>query len=544
MKLKKALIGTTILIVAMGCGHAMAGTKDFGQKTEKRLGVQSHKLFGFNKPLKDSATIDDVVPRAEAKAKDRQLLAKNLEAKYVARNVAFRGDMISFWPDDLEYTHLMVCIEGRRSDAGVGPVPNLDGQNPSVQRINVRTGTVETILYGMSRCDGLRTTQWGTVLATEETSDGQAYEIIDPLSTTGHWIADRATGDIRNGVGSATDSTKIAKRDALVTQAWEGLETLDNGVVIGGDELRTGEDNDGGAVFRFVPSTLYDCQGSPVRPGQLCDNVITDLSESPLVEGQNYALFTPCSRADDHGQGCEYGDEGRWVEVGASTARADANDVGATGYCRPEDLHIDRTFGIFDGGEGIRWCWTNTCGGSNGEALCAFESTEAINAFQQQTLNIGDMIGDIGFLSLDGTNLAKVDVQRFVENDNEMRNHDNLEIQPFTGNTYIIEDFNTLDEGGTGGDIWACLPDGADRDLRTDGCVRLLSIADVDAEPTGFIFDGTGRVAFYILQHGSQAPSLLDFTSNPACASGGCNGFTDDLIKITGFRLPRSVNKE
>lgn len=68
--------------------------------------------------------------------------------------------------------------------------------------------------------------------------------------------------------------------------------------------------------------------------------------------------------------------------------------------------------------------------------------------------------------------------------------------------------------------------------------MRLLSIADVDAEPTGFIFDGTGKVAFYIIQHGSQAGELLDFDSMPACDSGGCNGFTDDLIKITGFKDP------
>jgi hypothetical protein len=515
------------------------GKPDFGEQTEQMLRGQSNRLFGFNNPLEASATIDDVVPRAEATAQERQLLAGHLRAEYVARNVAYRADMIAFWPDDLHYTHLIVCIEGGRADPDVGPVAGLDGQNPSVQRVNVHTGQVETILFGMSRCDGIRTTQWGTVLATEETDDGHAYEIIDPLNITGHWIADRATGDIRDAVGSSTASTNVAQRDALATQAWEGLDTLDSGVVIGGDELRPEQDTDGGAVFRFVPSAFYDCVGSPVRPGQLCDNTITDLDQSPLVAGQNYALFTVCSGTNDDGQGCEYGDEGRWVKVGAATARADANANGATGYCRPEDLHIDRTYGLFAGADGIRWCWNNTCGGSDGEALCSFESTEATNAAQEQSLDIGGTVGAINFLSLDGTELAKVDVQRFVENDREMKSHDNLEIQPFSGNTYIVEDYNTINDGGTGGDIWACLPDGTDRDERTDGCVRMLSIADVDAEPTGFIFDGTGKVAFYNLQHGSQDESLRDLASNPACDDGACNGYTDDLIRITRFRAPR-----
>ncbi len=115
-------------------------------------------------------------------------------------------------------------------------------------------------------------------------------------------------------------------------------------------------------------------------------------------------------------------------------------------------------------------------------------------------------------------------VTRFVQNDSRMRAHDNLEFQPVTRNTYIIED-------ATWGEIWACLPDGNDRDLGSDGCVSMLSVNDAQAEPTGFIFDGTGSAAFYIMQHGEQPASLLDFTTNPV------NGRTDDLIRLTGFKV-------
>jgi len=133
--------------------------------------------------------------------------------------------------------------------------------------------------------------------------------------------------------------------------------------------------------------------------------------------------------------------------------------------------------------------------------------------------------------------IAKASMIRFVENNDEMKNYDNLDIQPHTGNVYIAEDFNMLFQaGGSGGDVWACLPDGGDRDKKTDGCVRMLSITDPNAEPSGFIFDGIGKVAYYHVQHGQQFDELLDFDSNKV------NGYTDDLIKITGFKVKINVS--
>jgi secreted PhoX family phosphatase len=495
---------------------------DPGAAYEDFLKDESEKLFGFEDPLEQSATEANVIDRNVAKAKDRQLLADGLKAKFVTRAVGGNGDMVSFWPDDLHYTHLIVCNELGRSGVVTTAFGTHAGQNPGVQRVNVKTGKAETILYGMDRCDGLRTTPWGTILATEEAGEsGGAYEIIDPLGTTGHWVADRGVqggpAEIRVAIGSATASKNVIKRTALVAQSWEGLEVLDNGVVIGGDELRPSLDNDGGAIFRFVPSTFFACDGTPVRPGQTCENPISRLDQSPFVAGTNYALATVCSGTDDFGQGCETG-RGLWVEVNAATARVDANERGAAGYCRPEDLHVDRTYGVYAGGEGIRLCWTNTCGGGFGEALCAVENAMGANrgVFDQ---NFGWKL-----LSADGTNPAEVLVTRFVGGDEALNSHDNLDFQPVTGNVYVIEDNDF-------GDVWACLPDGADRNFETDGCVRMLSIRDPDAEPSGFIFDGTGKTAYYHVQHGQQFDELRDFESNPI------DGRTDDLIKITGFKL-------
>src|SRR5258708_32700143 len=110
-------------------------------------------------------------------------------------------------------------------------------------------------------------------------------------------------------------------------------------------------------------------------------------------------------------------------------------------------------------------------------------------------------------------------VYRFVEGNEDFNQPDNLEFQPKTGNVYVIEDHPN-------GDIWACLPDGADRDLKTDGCVKMLSVKDSSAEPTGFIFDPTGTVAYVSIQHSNDVGMPL------------VDGFpTDDILRITGFKL-------
>ena len=86
---------------------------------------------------------------------------------------------------------------------------------------------------------------------------------------------------------------------------------------------------------------------------------------------------------------------------------------------------------------------------------------------------------------------------RALEGDADLNQPDNLAFQPVTGNMYVIEDHDF-------GDIWACLPDGEDRDIKTDGCVKILSVRDEKAEPTGFAFTGDGKTAYVHIQHSSD----------------------------------------
>ena len=165
----KGLKRTTLAVAftAAFAAPCFADNVDPGLSYEEILSEKSEKLFGFEGPLEQSATDADVIDRNVAKAEDRQLLADGLKAEFVSRAIGGNGDMITFWPNDLRYTHLIVCNELGRSDQVTTAFGSYEGQNPSIQRINVRTGKVQTILYGMDRCDGIRTTQWGTILATQ-----------------------------------------------------------------------------------------------------------------------------------------------------------------------------------------------------------------------------------------------------------------------------------------------------------------------------------------------------------------------------------------
>ena len=508
------LIGAR-LALPVSAGDEERSVIDFGVQVEQTLVHKSHLLFGISRPLGTPADANDFVPRADARADQRVKLARGLQAEFVVRNIASWGDMISFWPNAEHPSHLLICIEQQRS--GVTPDGN-DGLNTSVQRVRISDGQVETLLYGMHQCDGIRTTDWGTVLVTEESDDGHAYEIIDPLNTTGHWVADRTQGDIRNAIDSKHTSNTVAQRVALPTLAWEGFTVLSTGVVILGDESWPGSGNldaDGGSIFKFLPMHP--------RVGTLS---ITTLEDSPLVSGTTYALTVSCVEAahsdfPQFGQGCEVG-VGAWVHVSASTARQDARRNGATGYYRPEDLHRDPMYT----GVGVRFCWTNTGRVSAkhyGEIVCGVDRVP----YPDPPTQFLDPRTGLRYLAGGSTTKAHVttaSISRFVEGDRQFNAHDNIAFQPITGTMYVTED-------GKFGEVFACLPDGHDRDLKTDGCIAVLSVIDPRAEPTGLIFDATGQIAYLILQHGEQAVSLRDMSSNRI------NGHTDDLIKITGFEV-------
>jgi len=504
------------LAISLTVSGAAVAAGDFGMQTQNLLKSQSHKFFGIVQPLNASETVS--VPRAPNQDANQIIkLANGLQAEIVTRKSAHSSDQMAFWPNDIKPTHIVTCVEESVRNI-IGTYPG--GSNklePSVQTVNLATGEVKTILRGMTGCDGIRRTPWNTIVATEEVDDGGLYEILNPLTANELTVVTRGTSNIINSVG-ATVTGAVEYRGALGKLAWEGLDLSEQGVVYYGDEERPGSggaDADGGSMFKFVPTALWD--GAPV----------SNLSQSPLVAGNVYAFQASCqgrtsSSFPQFGQGCEIG-EGAWVKVDPTGLRASAFANSATGYYRPEDGHFDPKYA----GPGVKFCWTNTGNESAknyGEVVCITDTNPAGTG--EVTVNNPSVNANgLTYLAnnIETKGFAVAVANRAVEGDADFNQPDNLAFQPRTGNMYVIEDHPF-------GDVWACLPDGKDRDIKTDGCVKMLSVRDSSAEPTGFTFTGNGKTAYVHIQHSNDSAC----TAGSDCESN--DGYpTDDLIKITGF---------
>jgi len=121
-------------------------------------------------------------------------------------------------------------------------------------------------------------------------------------------------------------------------------------------------------------------------------------------------------------------------------------------------------------------------------------------------------------------------LNRFVEGEADFNSFDNVDFQPMTVSLYITEDPGTHRNA----DVFACPPYGDDRNIKSDGCVKILSVKDSSAGPTGFKFSPDGRTTYLSIQHwnNGKMPKFNDSS-------------TDDIIKITGskFHLGSSGNQ-
>src|SRR5262245_46720182 len=251
---KKRLLAI-IAVASVGllfAGAALAAS-DFGSDRDRRLANASDDLFGVGKPVAASSTQSIDAATANADPTKLITLAKGLKARVVTTTSGANTDMMAFWPDDVHPTHLINCNE-----QGTGA--------PGVQRIDLATGAVDTIVTGTTSCDPLRRTAWGTIVFGEEAGNsGQVYELIDPLHTTGVSL-DRATGVFSGG----TNPQNLVRRDGIGRLSFEGLGLLGNGVLYFTDELRPSNGRNGGSYYKFIPTTPY----SGTSP-------ITQLTDSP-----------------------------------------------------------------------------------------------------------------------------------------------------------------------------------------------------------------------------------------------------------------------
>lgn len=445
----------TTMAIAVGLvavtAVAVAGT-DFGAQRQQVLSAHAQQQFGVAQPL-DGPTRNQVdTDTAESDPTSLVSLAKGLTASVVTADTAAGPniDMMSLWPNREDPTHLVVCNE-----QGPG--------NVGIQRIDLATGAVEDILTGTRSCDPAHRTPWGTLIVGEETGTGHLIEIIDPLHTTG-LSYDRDTGTFTDTVG-ADESANAVVRDAIGSLAFEGVGVYENGVMYYGDENRPGNGTPGGAYFKFVPEHPWE-GGAP----------ITDLADSPLTGGQVYGLrLGRRSGNTDYGQGSETG-EGIWVPVASEGLRAIAATEQLTGYYRPEDLSIDE---VAEAAGMVRFCANNT-GNEDyanwGNTICVTDGTLAEATAVTATPR----------------------VELLVVGDAELAMMDNIAYQPGRGNWVIHEDGEMLTGNN---DLWSCLDDGIDRDVLSDGCIRIGTLNDGNAEWTGGLFDASGTRFFVSVQH-------------------------------------------
>ena len=479
--MKQPSRGTSWVAVATA-GVCLAGTLlaegpafDFGLYVQRQLRAHSDQLFGIVAPLDESA----LGPYAGANSALAILLAKPLKATVVSTAVNASADQIALWPDDDNPAYLYVCDEST--------------SNPAVERVDLSkpaNANVTTILTGLSSCDPVRRTPWGSIVVAEEAGlTGGFYEILDPASIGAPIaVTDRATG--------TTSDARVVKRQAVGSLSWEGIVILPDGTMYFGDELRPGGGVPGGGIYKFVPTFPYNGAGQ-----------ITNPAASPFADGQVFGLRV--GSASDYGQGTEIG-QGLWVDVPSATY-ADANGnvllrnaqaaLKFAGYYRPEDMDQDPMAAA--NGE-VRACWTNTGRMSNGgDSVIETAST------------YGEVMCLVDAPDAQATTGATPTVTRFLAGDKDANYFDNLDFQPHTGNLVVLEDGEVVvakKGGGTqlrGNDIWMCLPDGTDRDVQSDGCIRIISLKDTDSEPTGFIFTGSGDTAFVNLQHRSTGTGAL-----------------------------------
>jgi secreted PhoX family phosphatase len=452
---------TKQLLCAALCAAATgtASAADFGHAVETLAKVAAPLLFGTHGTLDKSSTKSLTADEANANPARLVTVASGLHVSVVSAHPALGPniDMRVLWPKD-HPTHLIACNEQGAAQVGV-------------QRISLATGVPETIIAsGLTSCDPVRATPWGTITVGEENgANGRTFEILDPLATTGVTVS---------GSGATTttsDPTHVAYRPALGQLAFEGTAFLPNGVMYSTDENRPGNGNPGGAIFKFVPATLWTGTAS-----------IVNLDQSPLVAGSLYGLRVGRRSSNtDYGQGNEFG-RGTWVPV-TGTAPINLRAAGATlkltSYYRPEDMDLDQK--ALAAGN-VRFCGNNTgddtAGGDNhfGEIYCVTDGTveeaaAGTSVPEYQPL----MIGNLEFAMID-----------------------NIAYQPGRGNWLIHED----GEGSTytparNNDIWDCLDDGDDEDNLADACVRVMTLNDLTAESTGGIFDAAGKAYYFSVQH-------------------------------------------
>lgn len=307
----------------------------------------------------------------------------------------------------------------------------------AVSVVDLQTGAAKVLVQraDWEALDGILWTPWHTILFAEETITAQLRDPQAPNAESGMLY------ELKLVNGDPTTAEVVKVRPMLGSLSHEGIEVDDEGNVYVIDEEKTG------AIYKFAPKNYGD-----------------------LSSGQLYVLRVK--------NGAKIG-EAEWVALDMNqvqiNARVAAKAVGATPYCRPEDLErIGNTLYA-----------ALTCEDATNAA-----NTSGVGAVLSVSLGAVPMVN---YFVQPGVNVAKeVKPTATVSGVTGMKSPDNL-AKSADGKLWIVED-------NSNSDIWVALPD-ENNDGYSDGVHLFASLKDKPAEGTGIYFGKDPHTLFVNIQH-------------------------------------------
>lgn len=311
------------------------------------------------------------------------------------------------------------------------------GSGGSISVVDLQTGVAKEVIgrADWEALDGIVWTAWHTLLFAEEVITSSRPDPDHPIATSG------LVYELKLDPADPTTAESVTVRPLLGALSHEGLETDAEGNVYVIDEDRQG------SIYKFVPKRYGD-----LSDGQLYALRVLDGAKTGLAE---------------------------WIALDMSqvqvSARVAATALGATRFCRPEDMErISATLYVALTCEDV----DNAANTSGPGAVLA--------------VALGGNSPQVSYVVAPGKNAP---VENRSAATTGFKGPDNLADGP-DGKLWIVED-------NAYSDIWVYDPSSEDAngDGYRDGVHLFASLKDRPAEGTGIYFGKDAQTLFVNVQH-------------------------------------------
>lgn len=319
----------------------------------------------------------------------------------------------------------------RRNDGGSGGALSV---------VDLKTGEAKEVASrtDWEALDGILWTPWQTILFAEEAIDSARPDPDAPQAKSG------LVYELKLDPQDPTKAESVTVRPLLGALSHEGIEVDAEGNIYVIDEERTG------AIYKFVPQNYGDLSSGQLHALKVVGGAKTGAAEWVALDMQQVQI----------------------------SARVAAKAVGATSFCRPEDLE--------------------RLGGTLYVALTCEDVDNPANTSGPGAVMAVEL-GDkpvVSYVVAPGKNVPKeVKPTATTPGVTGFKSPDNLASGP-DGKLWIVEDNDWSD-------IWVYDPRSKDanRDGYRDGVQLFASLKDKPAEGTGIYFGKDPQTLFVNIQH-------------------------------------------